>query len=70
MLFDITPPITSSLAVWPGDTPPSREVLLDMHKGDNETCAIKEAAGKTGVSTATVRRAWRKFKAFTKSPTL
>jgi arylformamidase len=34
MLFDITPPITSSLAVWPGDTPPVREVLLDMHKGD------------------------------------
>ena len=29
MLYDITPPITQKLAVWPGDTPPSREVLLE-----------------------------------------
>lgn len=36
-IFDITPAITSSLAVWPGDTPPSREILLDMHRGDNLT---------------------------------
>lgn len=37
MLYDITPAITPRLAVWPGDTPPSREVLLDMNKGDNLT---------------------------------
>jgi len=37
MLFDITPRITDLLAVWPGDTPPSREVLLDMNKGAHLT---------------------------------
>lgn len=34
MIYDISPPITNSLAVFPGDTAPTREVLLDMHKGD------------------------------------
>ncbi len=48
MLFDITPPITSSLAVWPGDTPPSREVLLDMHKGDNLTLSTLHATVHLG----------------------
>lgn len=37
MLIDITPRITSRLRVWPGDTPPSREVLLDMKRGDTVT---------------------------------
>ena len=37
MPFDITPAITPILSVWPGDTPLSREVLLDMTKGDNLT---------------------------------
>ena len=37
MIYDISPHITPSLAVWPGDTPPSREVLLDMQRGDNLT---------------------------------
>jgi len=37
VIYDISPPITPSLAVWPGDTPPSREVLLDMQRGDNLT---------------------------------
>jgi arylformamidase len=36
-LYDITPPITPNLAVWPGDTPPSRELLLDINRGDNIT---------------------------------
>ncbi len=36
-IIDITPPITPSMAVWPGDTPPSREVLLDMKRGENLT---------------------------------
>jgi arylformamidase len=35
MMYDITPPISESLAVWPGDTPPSREVLCDMQSGAN-----------------------------------
>lgn len=34
MIYDISPPIIDSLAVFPGDTAPTREVLLDMHKGD------------------------------------
>ena len=36
-IYDITPPIMSKLAVWPGDTPMSREVLMDMARGDNLT---------------------------------
>jgi arylformamidase len=36
-IFDITPRITEQLAVWPGDTPLSREVLMDMARGDNIT---------------------------------
>jgi arylformamidase len=37
MVYDISPVVSSRLAVWPGDTPPSREVLLDMRRGDNLT---------------------------------
>jgi arylformamidase len=37
MLYDLTPLISERLAVWPGDTPPRREVLCDMHHGDNIT---------------------------------
>lgn len=37
MLYDITPPITERLKVWPGDTLPAREVLLDMSRGDTVT---------------------------------
>lgn len=37
MLYDISPVISPRMAVWPGDTPPSREVLLDMRRGDNLT---------------------------------
>ena len=36
-LYDITPPVSERLAVWPGDTPASREVLLDVERGDNIT---------------------------------
>ena len=32
-IHDLSPPITPELAVFPGDTPPSREVLLDMVRG-------------------------------------
>jgi arylformamidase len=37
MIYDISPPISPRLAVWPGDTPPSREVLCDIERGDNLT---------------------------------
>jgi arylformamidase len=36
-IYDITPPISGKLAVWPGDTPLNREVLMDMARGDNIT---------------------------------
>ncbi len=37
MIYDITPAITPRLAVWPGDTKVSRDVLMDMARGDNLT---------------------------------
>jgi arylformamidase len=37
MIYDISPPLSPRLAVWPGDTPPAREVLLDMRRGDDIT---------------------------------
>lgn len=37
MLYDLSPAITPRLAVWPGDTPPSREVLMDQARGDSVT---------------------------------
>jgi arylformamidase len=48
MLYDITPPITSRLAVWPGDTPLSREVLLDMAAGANITLSTLHATVHLG----------------------
>ncbi|MBT8485192.1 MAG: kynurenine formamidase [Phycisphaerales bacterium] len=47
-MYDITPPITAELNVWPGDTPPSREVLLDMHRGDNLTLSTLRATVHLG----------------------
>jgi arylformamidase len=48
MIFDISPRITPHLAVWPGDTPPTREVLLDMKRGDNITLATLRATVHLG----------------------
>ncbi len=48
MIYDITPPITPQLKVWPGDTPPSREVLLDMKRGDNITLSTLHATVHLG----------------------
>lgn len=48
MIYDITPAITKALAVWPGDTPLSREVLLDMAKGDNLTLSTLHATVHLG----------------------
>lgn len=36
-LHDISPAIDSSLKVWPGDTPPSREILCTMEGGASVT---------------------------------
>jgi arylformamidase len=48
MIYDITPPIAPSLKVWPGDTPPSREVLLDIHRGDAITLSTLHATVHLG----------------------
>jgi arylformamidase len=37
MIYDITPPVSPRLKVWPGDTPPAREILMDMRAGANLT---------------------------------
>ena len=36
-LYDITPLLSSDLAVFPGDTPLGREIVLDMRRGDTVT---------------------------------
>jgi arylformamidase len=48
MIYDITPLITPRLAVWPGDTPPTREVLLDINRGDNITLSALRATVHLG----------------------
>ena len=48
MVYDITPPITSKLAVWPSDTPLSREVLCDIARGDNITLSTLRATVHLG----------------------
>ena len=47
-LIDISPPITPDLKVFPGDTPPSREVLLDMQRGDHLTLSTLHATVHLG----------------------
>src|SRR5688572_20734019 len=48
MLFDISPPITERLQVWPGDTPASREVLCDLRRGDSNTLSTMHATVHLG----------------------
>ncbi len=48
MIYDITPPITTSLAVWPGDTPMSREVLCEIEKGASVTLSTLRATVHLG----------------------
>lgn len=48
ILHDISPPITERLKVWPGDTPPTREVLLDMQRGDNITLSALHSTVHVG----------------------
>ncbi len=48
VLYDISPAIGPALAVWPGDTPPRREVLLDMARGDNITLSTLHATVHLG----------------------
>jgi arylformamidase len=48
MIYDITPAISPRLGVWPGDTPPTREVLCDLHRGDNITLSTLHATVHLG----------------------
>jgi arylformamidase len=48
VLYDITPTISPRLAVWPGDTPAERRVLLDLAAGDNVTLSTLEATVHLG----------------------
>jgi arylformamidase len=48
MLIDISPPLGASLAVWPGDTPLSRKVLLDLARGDSVTLSTLAATVHLG----------------------
>ncbi len=48
MIYDISPQITPRLKVWPGDTPPGREVLLDTARGDNITLSTLHATVHLG----------------------
>lgn len=47
-LFDISPRIDSALQVFPGDTPPVREVRLDLQKGDAVTLSTLHATVHLG----------------------
>ncbi len=47
-LYDISPALTSNIAVFPGDTPMSREVLLDTSKGDALTLSTLHATCHLG----------------------
>jgi arylformamidase len=47
-IIDISPRITANLAVWPGDTPPRREILLDIDKGDPITLSTLHATVHLG----------------------
>lgn len=46
--IDISPRISAKLNVWPGDTPPSREVLCDMKQGANITLSTLRATVHLG----------------------
>jgi arylformamidase len=48
MIHDISPPLSSSLAVWPGDTPLSREALLELSRGDSVTLSTLRATVHLG----------------------
>lgn len=47
-LYDITPLVTPALAVWPGDTPLSREVLMDIARGESVTLSTLRATVHLG----------------------
>ena len=47
-IHDVGPVITPRLAVWPGDTPPGREILADMRAGASLTLSTLRATVHLG----------------------
>lgn len=47
-IIDISPPISESLAVWPGDSKPSREVLCTLESGASVTLSTLRATVHLG----------------------
>src|SRR5688572_2729539 len=47
-LYDISPPISPALAVWPGDTPPSRQVLMQLEEGASVTLSTLKTSVHLG----------------------
>lgn len=47
-IIDITPRITPDIAVWPGDTPLSREILCEREKGASVTLSTLRATVHLG----------------------
>ena len=47
-LYDISPLLSERIAVWPGDSPLTREVLLDVEQGDNITLSTLRATVHLG----------------------
>ncbi|MEO1009307.1 MAG: cyclase family protein [Planctomycetota bacterium] len=48
MLIDISPPLTPDIAVFPGDTPLSRRVLMDTARGDHLTLSTLQTTVHAG----------------------
>ncbi len=48
MIYDISPPITESLKVWPGDVAPSRELLNEQGRAGARTNSILHATVHLG----------------------
>lgn len=48
ILYDISPPLDSRLAVFPGDTPLSREPILQLEQGDSVTLSTLRASCHVG----------------------
>jgi arylformamidase len=48
MIYDITPPLTESFEVWPGDAPLSRQIIADLRDGAKTTCSTLRATVHLG----------------------
>jgi arylformamidase len=48
VIYDLSPSVSPALAVWPGDTPAERQVLLDMRRGESVTLSTLRATAHLG----------------------